>query len=686
MMVEIGGKKIMIENALCIDGVANLLSVNQLVNKGYILVFDVESVGIFASRNDVLVNEPFMLLKRKIGEKLWVINQPVKSLLQNQRPMEKQTKVEKLAFAMFTRMFNEEDLVSLHNKFAHCSLPLLKILFPSRLEKVYKLPPCHACLSMQFKRKYKKTTDYTDESLGDFAAMTQDQEEQKEIYWKYLGGSVVKEGKGVKKVIMKDLSMKFQPPEEDALDNQTFRQNDEKAFLGNPKDIPKGYGRLMQTDTKTITKPSIRGYRYFHVVIDRDTKVCETYLSETKDELERHLKEFMRKFYNQHRRFPPFWKFDQGGENYSHSMVNFMNSCGTQVLYTGTQDHNSNAQTERKICVLWDAVMKTLAHSNVPFPYWCYCVEYITIIQNHLPTRALIGKIPQQVAKKVSLMNFFLEWGSGVWFSRPSNKDTETRRCFGVMMGFSKLKMTYCVLDLETRDIIDTRNVVGIPNNYPFRDAYNVPASVIRYDYENWPSFMPIEKISMEKEKMILKLAPKDGEVSTLEVPSESFPKISGESFAKEEVSSTMSPISHYHSTFNSPMTNFDDDKSPELDNKHETSDGMSTTFNIHKDLSGNSTTFELLQDKNILNLNDSESANPKFQGLNESSTPKVQDSKDPLNLSNVNPEQEAKIKKLRVEKFKVNGQKSEMNKDQKERSKKITESRRGRSRKVVLV
>ena len=33
-------------------------------------------------------------------------------------------------------------------------------------------------------------------------ARKEDQEEQKEIYWKYLGGNVVKEGKGVKKVIM----------------------------------------------------------------------------------------------------------------------------------------------------------------------------------------------------------------------------------------------------------------------------------------------------------------------------------------------------------------------------------------------------------------------------------------------------------------------------------------------------
>ena len=146
----------------------------------------------------------------------------------------------------------------------------------------------------------------------------------------------------------------------------------------------------------------------------------------------------------------------------------------------------------------------------------------------------------------------------------------------------------------------------------------------------------------------------------------------------------TMSPISHYHSTFNSPMTNFGGDRSPDLDYKHETSDGMSTTFNIHKDLSGNSTTFELSKDKSSSNLDDSESSNPKFQSLDESSIPKLQDLKDPLNLSNVHPDQEAKIKKLRVEKFKVNGQRSEMNKDQVERSKKLADSKRGRYKKVV--
>ena len=707
MVVEIGGKQVFIENALCIDGVVNLLSVNQLVNKGYILVFDNESVGVFASKNDVLSEKPFMLLERRLGDKLWTFDQPVKAVLEHQKPLAKQSKQEKLAYAMLTKILTEEDLVTLHNKFAHCSLPVLKILFPTHLEKVTKLPPCHACLSMQFKKKYKKTTDYADEDSGEIISMTQDPEAQREVFAKYLAREEVKETKEGQKITVKDFKIKDLSPEEDlqkgvkdkdspfdgdVLDSQTILHDDEKAFFGNPKDVPKGYGRMMMTDTKVVTKPSVRNYRYFHIILDRDTRLCESCLSETKDEMERHLKEFMRKFYNQHRRFPAFWKFDLGGENYSHSIINFLNSCGTQVIYAGTNDHNSNAHAERKICIIWDSVMKTLAHTNVPFNYWCYCVEYITIILNHLPSRALNGQVPQQAAKKISLLYQLLIWGSGVWYSLPDNKDFQTRRRFGVLLGLSKIKMTYCVLDLETREVIDSRNVVSIPNNFPFRDAYKIPASVIRLDYDNWPGLMPQEKISMEVENMLLKLAPKEGG-NTLEnlikVPisgqedkhDANLPdKVSSVSKVPAsdnvDISNILSPISNSNSTMVTPMTSFSQ-RSQGVDTKHNDTDGMSETLDLGKKPPKIPTELVEAKDANILETKvDLFPESPKI----EVDAQKID---DPLNLSNLQPEQEEKLKKLKVHKFKVNGQKAEMNLEQKERSAKIANSRRS-PKKVV--
>jgi hypothetical protein len=77
MLVKYEGQQLVIPDALCMEGVVNLLSVNQLVNKGYILVFDKNSVGIYTSKNNIHTNKPFMFLDRKIGEKLWVIDQPL---------------------------------------------------------------------------------------------------------------------------------------------------------------------------------------------------------------------------------------------------------------------------------------------------------------------------------------------------------------------------------------------------------------------------------------------------------------------------------------------------------------------------------------------------------------------------------------------------------------------------------
>jgi len=84
MLIRCQGKELLIENALCIDNVPNLLSVNQLVAKGFVLVFDKESVGVFASKDDVLVDKPFIQLERKMGNKLWTMEQPLEPVITSQ--------------------------------------------------------------------------------------------------------------------------------------------------------------------------------------------------------------------------------------------------------------------------------------------------------------------------------------------------------------------------------------------------------------------------------------------------------------------------------------------------------------------------------------------------------------------------------------------------------------------------
>jgi len=270
-----------------------------------------------------------------------------------------------------------------------------------------------------------------------------------------------------------------------------------------PDDVPKGYGRMFMTDTKSTSQVSVRGFLYAYIVLDRDTRICEVFLGREKNDLELHLKNFLRKFYNKYKRYPNFWKFDQGGENYSHAVINFLKSCGTQAMYTTTNAHNQNSHVERKICILWDAMVKSLAYTNLPFVYWCYCIVYMGIVQNQMPHRALKFKSPLEMDLRTSYLHMIKVFACGVWYSLPDPNEHETRKLFGLNLGFSVLKMGYVILDMQSRNIVDSRDVHFIESFLPFK-SWNSPSKIV-LTCDNWPKSKPEEKISMQMEKMLVK-------------------------------------------------------------------------------------------------------------------------------------------------------------------------------------
>ena len=61
MLVTYKGKRLEIHDALCIKGVANLISVNQLVKMGFVVLFEHSCVSLYASKSDIALNNPFMV-------------------------------------------------------------------------------------------------------------------------------------------------------------------------------------------------------------------------------------------------------------------------------------------------------------------------------------------------------------------------------------------------------------------------------------------------------------------------------------------------------------------------------------------------------------------------------------------------------------------------------------------------
>ena len=420
----------------------------------------------------------WLVVKRKIGDKLWSVDQPLLPYISDQNYSSfygKNAKQKNLAMSLVTKSLSTEDLMVLHLRFAHVTLPRLKLLFPESLHKVEQLPICDDCLSMGYKSRYKKKSDYTKE---------------------WSGESVFFGAEATASLFNDDnTAVNF-------VSTEPASQFCEQANMFSHEDTPKGYGRMFMTDTKSTSKVSVRGYLYLYIILDRDTRVCEVFLGRDKNDLELHLKNFLRRFYNRYKRFPAYWKFDQGGENYSHAIINFLKSSGIQPLYTTTNAHNENSHVERKICVIWDSMLKTLAYTHVPFVYWCYCAVYMSFVWNHIPHRALNGKLPIQMAKMKSFKHDIRVWGCGLWYSLPNCNEHQTRKRFGMNLGWSSLKMGWVILDIETRNVVESRDVIWIETYLPFKQINSVSKIILTCD--NWPASKPEEKVSMSLENLLI--------------------------------------------------------------------------------------------------------------------------------------------------------------------------------------
>ena len=95
----------------------------------------------------------------------------------------------------------------------------------------------------------------------------------------------------------------------------------------------------------------------------------------------------------------------------------------------------------------------------------------MNILRNHLPHRGKDFRIPMKLAGLKLKDHLLWTWGCEVWFSEPEYFPNSTRRRRGVFLGLSDLKLGYVVLDLETGDIIESRDCKFIEKSFPFRET-----------------------------------------------------------------------------------------------------------------------------------------------------------------------------------------------------------------------
>jgi len=131
---------------------------------------------------------------------------------------------------------------------------------------------------------------------------------------------------------------------------------------------------------------------------------------------------------------------------------------------------------ERKHQDISKKTCSLIFQSNIPKAYWNYVASHAVYLINRLLSVILKGKTPYDLLHNVPLTYLNLKTFYCLCFASTleSNKNKlSTRARKGVFLGYKHSIKGYIVLDIHTREIFISRNVIFYEDVFPYKDPDN---------------------------------------------------------------------------------------------------------------------------------------------------------------------------------------------------------------------
>lgn len=233
------------------------------------------------------------------------------------------------------------------------------------------------------------------------------------------------------------------------------------------------YIELIHIDTwgpyKTATYD---GFKYFLTIVDDFSKGTWTYLLSTKSNIFSVLKSFLLMVERQFNTKVKVIRSDNALELGTSIMTSeFFKSQEIlhQTSCVGTPQQNEIV--ERKHRYLLETCRALMHQSKVPVPFWGDCLLTATSLINKFPSSVLKFKTPYEVLYKQKPSYDLLGTFGCLCFvsTLPIQRGKlEPRAIKGVFLGYPMGKKGNKVMNLQTRKIIFSRNVIFHEDTYPF--------------------------------------------------------------------------------------------------------------------------------------------------------------------------------------------------------------------------
>lgn len=214
--------------------------------------------------------------------------------------------------------------------------------------------------------------------------------------------------------------------------------------------------------------PTPEGYKYFLTIVDDHTRVTWVYLLRTKSEVLQVFPHFITMVEKQYQTSVKGVRSDNAQEL---KFTDLYKAKGIQAFHSCPETPQQNSVVERKHQHILNVARSVMFQSHLPLEYWGDCILTEVFLINRLPTPLLQNKSPfQLLTSKLPDYRDLRVFGCLVYSSTSSKNrhmfQPRAKPC--VFLGYSAGYKGYKLLDLDTNEVLISRNVVFHEDIFPF--------------------------------------------------------------------------------------------------------------------------------------------------------------------------------------------------------------------------
>jgi hypothetical protein len=253
--------------------------------------------------------------------------------------------------------------------------------------------------------------------------------------------------------------------------------------------------------------PTLDNQKYFLTIVDDFTRCTWVFLMKQKSETVSLIQSFFTLIKTQFSATIKKIRLDNGLEFH---MPSFYVQHGTLHQKSCVGTPQQNATVERKHQHLLAVARALRFQANLPLPFWGYCVLTATHLINRTPTPLLANKSPFEVLFNKSPNYSYLRVFGCLCYATTLSHNRHKfapRSIQCIMLGYPQGIKGYRLLNLSTRQIFVSRDVIFYENSFPFHTSYTLPTTSMVLPHPVTDTPTAISPISFDSDNSALSLS-----------------------------------------------------------------------------------------------------------------------------------------------------------------------------------